>query len=554
MHEVAHYLLQNPIFAIFLSLGLGNLVGRLKIKNFSLGLTVGVLLMALIIGQAGNFKIDPLIKTLFFEMFIFTIGYEVGPSFFRSLKKTGLKLMLQAAVFAGVALALALLMFKVFRVNPGEGAGIIAGALTNSATVGTSAAALNSLPVADALKETYLSELTIAYALTYVFGAAGVLIFLQHAAPRILHADMKKETKKLLQKLQLKEDHSETFLTGRINLRVLAVEKDSLLIGRKVEEVETENEHAFVIEAIFRNGAAIESLTDEKILLGDYLVVVGKVDELIGLVQRDPSLREIASPNYRKIPLHNVTVMLTKKFSYAALKRMFNYGILISGAEREGKTVSNWESLRPEDRVRLIGMPRAIDKVLPEIGYEIEDGPKADLSYLSFGIIFGMLLGSIVLHLSQVPLTLGTGGGTLLVGLLFGWYQERHANMGAIPGPTRWFLKTVGLNLFIAIVGLESGAQFLPALKEMGAGVLLMGAVLSIAPHFVTLLFGHYVLKLNPVENIGALAGAGTHNPAMCAISDEIGSSVIALSFTPAFAVANILLTIMGPLVITILN
>lgn len=358
MHEVAHYLLQNPIFAIFLSLGLGNLVGRLKIKNFSLGLTVGVLLMALIIGQAGNFKIDPLIKTLFFEMFIFTIGYEVGPSFFRSLKKTGLKLMLQAAVFAGVALALAVLMFKVFHVNPGEGAGIIAGALTNSATVGTSAAALNSLPVADALKETYLSELTIAYALTYVFGAAGVLIFLQHAAPRILHADMKKETKKLLQKLQLKEDHSETFLTGRINLRVLAVEKDSLLIGRKVEEVETENEHAFVIEAIFRNGAAIKSLTDEKILLGDYLVVVGKVDELIGLVQRDPSLREIASPNYRKIPLHNVTVMLTKKFSYAALKRMFNYGILISGAEREGKTVSNWESLRPEDRVRLIGMPR----------------------------------------------------------------------------------------------------------------------------------------------------------------------------------------------------
>lgn len=236
MHEVAHYLLQNPIFAIFLSLGLGNLVGRLKIKNFSLGLTVGVLLMALIIGQAGNFKIDPLIKTLFFEMFIFTIGYEVGPSFFRSLKKTGLKLMLQAAVFAGVALALAVLMFKVFHVNPGEGAGIIAGALTNSATVGTSAAALNSLPVADALKETYLSELTIAYALTYVFGAAGVLIFLQHAAPRILHADMKKETKKLLQKLQLKEDHSETFLTGRINLRVLAVEKDSLLIGRKVEK------------------------------------------------------------------------------------------------------------------------------------------------------------------------------------------------------------------------------------------------------------------------------------------------------------------------------
>lgn len=554
MNAVTHYILTNPLLAIFLALGAGNLLGMVKIKKFSFGTTVGVLLVALLIGMLGPFKIDPLVKAIFFDLFVFTIGYEVGPSFIRSLKSNGIKLVIQAVFFAAVALTTGLVLFKVFQINLGEGAGIMAGAVTQSATVGTSAAAINGLDISRHLKETYLSQLTIGYALTYVFGAAGVLIFLKNIAPLILGINLKEETKKLAEKLQYRGNKEETFLTSKINLRVLKVSPDSAVAGQTIACIEANYKDTFIIEEVFRNQQALGEAPQLVIQPDDYLVVVGEIDEILRFLRHNPTITEVSSEHYRRIPLHNVTVMLTKHFSYAKLQKLAEHGIMIQEAQRDGQPLTDLTTLQPEDRLTVIGMPKAIKTVLPELGYEVVDGPKTDLSFLSLGVIVGTLLGSLVLHVGKVPLEIGAGGGALFAGLYLGWFQERHPKIGTIPGATRWFLKAIGLNLFIAIVGLESGAQFIPSLEKMGIGILLVGAVISIVPHFLSLLFGHYVLKLNPIENIGALCGAGTHNPAMSAISEETGSSLIALSYTPAFAVANILLTIMGPIVVALLS
>ncbi|MBT9071972.1 aspartate-alanine antiporter, partial [Lactobacillus delbrueckii subsp. bulgaricus] len=148
----------------------------------------------------------------------------------------------------------------------------------------------------------------------------------------------------------------------------------------------------------------------------------------------------------------------------------------------------------------------------------------------------------------------GEGGGALFLGLFFGWYQEKHANIGNIPGPVRWVFKSLGLNLFIAVVGLQAGSDFVSALVKMGWKVLIIGAIISILPHFITLLFGRYVLKLNAIDNIGSLTGAGTITAALNAINEETGSSLFALSYTPGYAVGNILLTILGPLTVALLS
>ncbi len=173
------FLEKNPSVAIFICLALGYLVGKLRYKSFSLGSTVGTLLIGLIIGQFAIFHVSPIVKNIFFSFFIFTIGYEVGPSFVNSLKKSGVKLIIHSVFFSVVAFIVAMICFKIFKVGPGEGAGIISGSLTQSAVIGTSASAINALDISSAEKTAMESRVAIAYAITYIFGTVGILIFLK---------------------------------------------------------------------------------------------------------------------------------------------------------------------------------------------------------------------------------------------------------------------------------------------------------------------------------------------------------------------------------------
>jgi putative transport protein len=194
-----------------------------------------------------------------------------------------------------------------------------------------------------------------------------------------------------------------------------------------------------------------------------------------------------------------------------------------------------------------------LNKVVKEFGYARNTGIDTDVSYMSMGIIIGLLVGMITLTAFNIPITLGAGGGALFLGLFFGWYQSLHPNIGQIPSSTRWFLKSVGLNTFIAVVGITAGASFVVALQSMGFMVLIIGAIISIVPHIISIYFGKYVLKLDAIDIIGGQCGAGTITAALNAITDETGSSVFALSYTPAYAVGNILLTVIGPLIIVLL-
>ncbi|HGF8064100.1 aspartate-alanine antiporter [Enterococcus faecium] len=553
MKAVTDFLLNTPALTIFLCLAVGYLVGKFRIKSFSLGSTVGVLLVGLLIGQIGVFKIDPVVKDIFFDLFIFTIGYEVGPAFVRSLKKTGLKIVIQSVFFAAVGLGVALALFKVFKVGVGEAAGIISGALTQSATIGTATSAINGLDISSALKNTYTSEIAIAYALTYVFGTVGVLIFLKNIAPMILGINLKEETKKMMEKLDFTGQGS-SVLASSINLRVFDVGPNAPIIGKTVAEFEKMYQGRFIVEEIVRNQQLFDATPDVVIQEHDYLVIVGNVDEFLKFMAKNPTIKELPSKPYRKIQLKSPTVMLTKVFNYHAVEELIDAGVLITKAERNGAPITDLTTLRADDRITIMGTQRAIQKVLPSLGYEVIDGAETDVSYLSIGIVLGILLGTIVITLGTIPLTLGTGGGALFLGLFFGFYQDKHANHGNIPASTRWFLKSVGLNLFIAVVGLQAGREFVPALEKMGWSVLLIGAIISIVPHLVTLLFGNYVLKLNPIDNIGSLTGAGTITAALNAINEETGSSIFALSYTPAYAVGNILLTVLGPLVVALIS
>lgn len=549
-HTISNFALNNPSVAIFLTLGLGYLVGRFHIKSFKLGATVGVLLVGLVIGQLGKFQIAPVVKNLFFDLFIFTIGYEVGPAFINSFKKKGLKFIIQSVVFTVIAFVVAFVLFKIFHVQFGEAGGIIAGALTQSACIGTANSAIEALHISQAAKTAAMSQVAIAYALTYVFGTVGVLIFLKNIAPAILHSNLREATKKYIEENHISSGIEGVKISANIRVRAFKLKENCSFIGKTLADFDNENV-GLVIEEVVRDG---KLLTNSKTILqkDDTILVVGNIKNFAAFADKEPKMAELDANNF-PLNLKRVTVLLTKVYNQHAMEKMLQNGVIIDKAKHDGKDVTDWTSLTAGDDVTIVGPENYLNNAIKTLGYEKVAGTKTDVSYMSIGIFLGILLGAIVITIHTIPLTLGSGGGALFAGLYFGWLQQKHPNIGVIPPSTRWLLKSLGLNLFIAVVGLQAGSGFVTALKEMGWLVFVIGILVSILPHFLTLLFSRFVLKMNIVDNIGSLCGSGTITAALNAVNAETDSSVFALSYTPTYALGNIFLTVMAPLIVALL-
>lgn len=549
-HSICNFFLTNPSVAIFLTLGLGYLLGRFHIKSFKLGATVGVLLVGLVIGQMGKFQIAPVVKNLFFDLFIFTIGYEVGPAFIASFKKKGLKFIIQSIVFTIIAFVVAFGLFKIFHVQYGEAGGIIAGALTQSACIGTANSAIEALHISQAAKTAAMSQVAIAYALTYVFGTVGVLIFLKNIAPAMLHKNLREATKKYIEKNHISSGVQGVKVSANVRVRAFKLEKGCEFIGKTVADFDNSNK-GIAIEEVVRDGKILKDLTSP-LQNQDAIVVVGGIKDFAKFADEDHALSELDANNF-PVSLTEKTVLLTKEFTYQKLQKILNHGVIVDSAKHDGEKLTDYSKLVAGDYVKLVGMENYLTRAIKEIGYEKAAGTKTDVSYMSIGIFLGILLGAIVITIHTIPLTLGGGGGALFAGLYFGWLQEKHPNIGVIPPSTRWLLKSLGLNLFIGVVGLEAGSGFVTALKEMGWLVFVIGVLVSILPHLLTLLFSRFVLKMNIVDNIGSLCGSGTITAALNAVNAETDSTVFAFSYTPTYALGNIFLTVMAPLVVALL-
>ena len=549
-HSVCNFFLTNPSVAIFLTLGLGYLVGRFHIKSFKLGATVGVLLVGLIIGQMGKFQIAPVVKNLFFDLFIFTIGYEVGPVFIASFKKKGIKFIIQSVIFSVIAFVVSFALFKIFHVNFGEAGGIIAGSLTQSACIGTANSAIEALHISQAAKTAAMSQVAIAYALTYVFGTIGVLIFLKNIAPAIFHVNLREATKEYIETNHIKTDTKSVKISANIRVRAFRINAENRYIGKTILDFNNDNV-GLNIEEIVRDG---KTLTSPSTVLAnnDIILVIGSIKKFADFTDKKYNLSEVDANNY---PLHlkKTTILLTKVYNYNTLENMLANGVIIESAYHDDKKITDYTLLSVGDHITVIGPQSYLTNIMKNIGYEKAAGTKTDVSFLSIGIFLGILLGAIVITIHKIPLTLGGGGGALFAGLYFGWLQEKHPNIGVIPPSTRWLLKSLGLNLFIGVVGLQAGSGFVTALKEMGWLVFVIGILVSLLPHLFTLLFSKFILKMNIVDNIGSLCGSGTITAALNAVNAETDSTVFALSYTPTYALGNIFLTVMAPLIVALL-
>ncbi len=551
---------QAPEIALFAALALGYWVGKFRFGSFQLGGVAGSLLAAVLISQVGV-TIDSGIKAVLFALFIYAVGFESGPQFFRSLGRQSVKEILMALVVAVSGLVTVVVIARVFHLDKGLAAGLAAGGLTQSAIIGTAGSAIEKLGLAPDEVQRMQANVAIGYAVTYIFGSFGAIIMcvnvLQWLTGRNIREDAIQAEQELLKGVRVYgtgESPAVPDLVGRI-FRVGQA-------GRTVAELEasaTANGGTVTVERIQRRNAMVGVDGSLALEAGDIILLVGRRaavvalgasvgEELQGAEGMDVVMvrRDVAISN-------NQYLNRSVKDILDSLSQEFKHGVYAVALMRAGTPVpiAPATMVMPGDVVTLFGTPQDVQKAAQSVGPIIVPSDKTDFVFHGLGITVGLLIGLLVLRLGSIPITLGSGGGALLAGLLFGWWRSRKHTFGNMPTAASTLLRDLGLAGFVAMVGLQSGQQAVTTVMQQGLTLFLLGVVVTIVPLLIAMLFGKYVLRYDNVAVFaGSLSGARSANPAFGEILDKAGNSIPTAPFAITYALANVFLTLLGPLVI----
>jgi len=210
--------------------------------------------------------------------------------------------------------------------------------------------------------------------------------------------------------------------------------------------------------------------------------------------------------------------------------------------------------LQRGDIVTLVGRTPDVAAATKALGYPDRVTDIADVAFIGGAIAIGALLGAVVYKIGSVPLTLSTSGGALFSGLFFGWLRSVRPTFGRIPSPTVWFMNSVGLNVFIAVVGISSGPGFVAGLQQLGISLFLWGAAVTTVPLILAMYVGKYLFRFDDAIVLGCCSGARTTTASLGMINDIAKSQIPGLGYTVTYAVGNVLLTIWGMVLVMLLT
>ncbi len=562
MESLFDILRHNPVIPIFLTIGIGFWLGHLKYKSFTLGAVAATLLVGVIIGQIG-IQIPDVVKTVFFMLFLFSIGYSVGPQFFRAFKGQGLKQLAFAFVGALVCAFTVILAAKLMGYDTGIAVGMFAGSQTASASLGVTSETIKGLSLPAETKEHLLEIIPTCYAVTYVFGTIGSAWFLSNIGPMLLGGldKVKAETKAIEQAL---DDGAEKIAPGMVladtpvTYRVYQADCDWFDTPRTCEEVERrfadENKRIFV-ERLRLRGKITEPSAKVRIRKGDLMVLSGRSEVL---VEESPFLgKEIADHELLNFGAENLPVTVATAevdgMTFGNLRRQpFMKGVLVSKITRNNMSLPGKNNLVLErgDVLTLCGSPRNVSIAAKAIGYEDRQTVSTDMVLLGLGIAIGCFFGALAIHIGGVPVSLSTSGGALLSGLFFGWLRNRRPTFGHIPDSVIWIFDNLGLNMFVAVVGLSSGAKFIAGLKEVGFSLFFVGVAATLVALTVNIFIARKLFKFSAPETLGCVAGARCGVASIGAIQDALESTVPVIGYTVTYAAANLILIFSSLLVL----
>lgn len=561
----ADILREYPTLALFLTVGLGFLFGRIKIGNFSLGSVTAVLLVGVLVGQL-NIQMSGPLKMVFFMMFLFSIGYSVGPEFFRSLKGDGLKQVFFALIMGSMCFGITVLIAWFMGYTKGETIGMFSGSQTCSSLIGVGSEALGRLGLSKESLAKELNIIPVCYAVCYIFGTLGTVIILGNLGPRLLGGTekVKKATEELEKKMNsvgATKDPASVNAHSAVDYRAFHVSSEFFNLPRTVRETERylRKEGMEVYVDRVRHGENIFAPRhDDRIYAGDDIVVCGR-DEFMVMVTGFVGT-EIADAPLLSYPLDRVGVVVAdKKFIGKRIsdlrKEKYMHGVVIRDAQRKGQPleIDLETQFEKGDRLTVIGRPVQVSKATSHIGHVDRPSVQSDLMFVGLAIFIGGLFGAMSIWIGSIPVSFGTSGGALIAGLVFGWLRSKRPTYGNIPAGALWLMNNLGLNVFIAVVGIEAAPSFVSGIKTVGPMLFVAGAIATMVPVFFGLWLGHRVFKFNPAITLGCCAGTRTCTAALGAAQNAIGSTTPAIGYAVTYAVSNIMLVIWGLITVLII-
>jgi putative transport protein len=553
---------QYPEIAIFLTLAIGYYFCKFTFKGIGLGSVTATLLAGVVIGQIGITIAQPLKATVFL-MFLFAVGYAVGPQFVRGVAKDGVPQALYTVVQCVLSLLIPVGIAKFVGYDLGYAAGLYSGSQTISAAMGLSTDAINRLGMPVEQAKALLDSMPIAYAVSYMFGTMGSAVVIAVLGPKLLGINLEAACKDYEQKQGgVKELGGPGTAWRRWEARAYRVATGGKSVGLPVIAAEALVPDARVfVQRIRRNGVIEDATTDTVLQGGDIVAVAGSRDVLVNVL--GANAEEVEDRELLAMPIDGVDVLVTNKAvdgkTLNDLVQMpESRGVflrkIVRGATATVIPILPTTTIQRGDLFTIAGRTEDTTRAIKLLGVADRATDVTDMAFVGAAIVIGGLIGSLVLNISGVPLTLSTAGGALVAGIVGGWFRSVRPSFGRVPTPTLWFMNSVGLNIFIAIVGISAGPGFVNGLKSQGVGLFLWGAAATTLPLVIGMFIAKYLFRFHDALTLGIISGARTTTASLGLVCDQAKSQIPALGYTVTYAVGNTLLTIWGMVLIILLS
>ncbi len=558
--SLQQFLVRYPELALFLVIAGGYWIGSFRIGTFSLGPVTGALFAGLAVGDFAHVPVSSMTKSFLFLLFLFGVGYSVGPQFAQAMKRGGFKPMLLAVIVSITGLVTAIVVADLLRLDPGFAAGLLSGALSQSAAMGTATDAVNGLPMSEAQRALLVSHIAVADAVCYIFGYAGVILFCTQIAPALLKIDLRTEAAKLEQALGMTRAKPGLASAWRkFELRAYRLDAGSPLADLTIAAAEARvPDHRLFVHRLRRGDRVLEAEPGMRLAAGDIIAISGPRQVIVEWI--GPLAAEVEDRELLDIPLISVDIaLINPKLAGTTLDKVsreaWTRGLYLRSWRRGDQEIpiAGGIALQRGDLLRVVGPEAIVQNAAKSIGVIVAPSNSIDFIVLGLAIFFGGAVGALAsFTVGGVKIALSTSVGTLLAGLLVGYLRTRCPTFARIPDGAISLMTSLGLAAFVGLTGIHAGPIFLSALQESGIGLLLGGMAVTLLPQAVGFCFGHFVLRMNPILLLGALTGAQTVTAAMAALQERSGSPVPVLGYTPAYPISNILLTTWGSIMVIV--
>ena len=548
---------QNAELAIFVALGIGYAVGPLKLGGFNLGNVTACLLAGVLVGQL-NIPIAAPLRAFAFALFLFAVGYKVGPQFFAGLRRDGLSQIAFALFACFFMLAVVTGFATIVHFNVGEAAGLLSGSLTQSAAIGTASDAIARLKLDPTVTKALQDQIAVGYAVAYVLATTTGVLVCSRLVPFLFRFDLAEECKKLGEQMGLKPELPPGVFAAYTpnSMRAILVGAGGLsgaTVGEREREFEARGHRAFV--AAIRRGDTITTASRKDVLReGDVIALAGPTD----LVIAEVAGKEVHDPAVLDIPMEQLDAVLTNpEVADRTVEEIMTgraRGVVLKGITRGTVDVPVLPKtvLERGDTLKLAGFLVNVEATAKVVGYALRPSPTADVVFISVAILIGGFAGALTLVVGGVPIGLGSSCGALVAGLVGGYLRARSPVFGHISPGAQWAFDSFALTVFVAVVGIAAGPGFVGGIKSVGLPLVVGGVLIPLVSLLSAAAFGKFVLRLNNVILCGALAGADTSTAAFGAVQDVAKSNLVTLGYTITYAVGNVLLTVWGTVIVVI--